>query len=145
MVYQTDFINAVEGPALKEAYENDDSTELLDIIEDYSRHNDYLKMKNQLHELGQQLLEDYQPKSPQVETFISLQDAICWFTENELLSKTDMLTLQNMIQEGHKHLPAVWETFLIQGDRNDMLDSLKVILSVRTRGKRSSPTTSISS
>lgn len=55
MVYQTDFINAKEGDALLEAFENDENPEILDILESFQKHNDYLRLKNEITDVAEKI------------------------------------------------------------------------------------------
>ena len=50
MVYYGEFINKKDGEILMKLFE-DENTKLLDLLDDYSKHNNYLSLKNSIYEM----------------------------------------------------------------------------------------------
>ena len=48
LAFQTDFAQNEAGAILKQAFEEEKDPELVQILEKYLNHNDYLKLKNEL-------------------------------------------------------------------------------------------------
>ena len=59
MVYQTDFINLKLGELLSQQFESDQNQEIIQVLENYMKHNDYLRLKNELSEIGNLLYNQH--------------------------------------------------------------------------------------
>jgi hypothetical protein len=70
MVFNSEFRHAAIGDGILQAFNQESSKELFDIIDDYKNHNDYLRLKNELNELGHRL------KKPKKEVFSSIDQMI---------------------------------------------------------------------
>jgi hypothetical protein len=62
MVYYGEFINKEEGDLVKRLFE-EENPRLLDCVEDYNNHNNYLNLKNSIYDFLNSLPE-YQSQKP---------------------------------------------------------------------------------
>jgi len=60
LVYQSDFVNALTGDALLAEFENNENPQLMQALEDYSKHQDYLRLKRAVQEVSDQLEQNIQ-------------------------------------------------------------------------------------
>ncbi len=89
MVYQSEFAGKPEGKIMKQFFEQELSKELLDILDDYRTHNDYLKLKNELiNQLGV-LVGQTHLLRPKKEVHQNIGHVITSFAENGKLSQSD--------------------------------------------------------
>ena len=80
MAYQTDFINAQEGDVLHNAFYHEENQRLFALIDAYNEHKDYVRLKNEMQELGQEIMQS-EPEN--VNMFPELAYGLAWFTNNQ--------------------------------------------------------------
>ena len=148
MVYQTDFLNLKIGDVLLHQFESDDNQEIIQALENYMKHNDYLRLKNELQEIGELRCngsgeDEYQSEESNAQDFPNLLYALAWFASNQHLSPADSKKLKELNEQKHRQLQCIWEAYKVIKDSDDLLDSLIVFLRVRRQNEAAEAQTKV--
>lgn len=103
-------------------------------------HNDYLRLKNELQKIGEELqqalgVDDFQSEESHQPDFTSLLYAIAWFTSTGHMTKQDERKLKELNEQKHRQLQSIWDAYKVIKDTEDLLDSLQVFLRVRRQNE----------
>ena len=128
LAYQTDFNDNETGAILKSAFEEEKDPELLQILENYLSHNDYLKLKNEMTDFAHQKGSQEQPPA-----FNSLADAIIIFKDQGHITEEDAEILLGLESQNNRKLMSVWNAFQVIKSVDDLLHSLKVFAELRAK------------
>jgi len=101
MVFQSEFTGTAEGKILKQFFEQELSKELLDILDDYRTHNDYLKLKNDLISHVSVLMRQTHLLRPKKEMHQNIGSVVMSFAEAGRLSQSDARILGGMLSDEH--------------------------------------------
>ena len=85
------------------------------------KHNDYLRLKNELQEIGNQLYnmlgdDEFISEDSNTQDFPNLLYALAWFTSNQQLSQADSKKLKELNEQKHRQLLCIWEAYKVIKD-----------------------------
>ena len=132
MAFQTDFSQNEYGRILNSAYEDDQNPQLLQILESYMSHNDYLQLKNELTNFAKAKQESDAASG----LFRSLPSAIDFFVQEGSFSDEEGQYLHQLHQSNHRQLASIWRVYESIKLKDDMLHSLKVFMEIKMKQKR---------
>ena len=134
MAFQTDFSENEYGRILKAAYENDQNPQLLQILESYMSHNDYLQLKNELSDFAKARRENDAEAASDL--FRSLPSAIDFFVQDGSFTDEEGQYLKQLYEQKHRQLASIWRVYEVIKKEDDMLHSLKVFMEIKMKQKR---------
>ncbi len=63
--------------------------------------------------------------------FESLEQALDWFLSQGCFSESETMHLKQLYEEQHRKLASIWNVYEVMKQRDDMLNSLKVLLEIK--------------
>jgi hypothetical protein len=132
MVYMQEFAQSDVAQSLKQAFEDESSSNLIHALDSFKTHKDYSRLRNEISTVFNDLQQnDVRQERQRQEHFGTFHESIAWYTGQHLLSQSEGRDLLQLYQEKNKTLLAIWEAHEVLKDRMDHLDSLKVLLKIR--------------
>ncbi|CDW71526.1 UNKNOWN [Stylonychia lemnae] len=132
MVYHAEFNKEEKvSQVIQKQFHQIQDPELLDILEDYQRHNNYLELKNQVQDYLKNYIRDYKQIEMEPELPLTIKDAINLLLMRGDIGVNDQKMLQDLYKVGDRHLLAAWEAFQVIKKMDDFVDTLLILCEVK--------------